>query len=271
VPRARQIDRDDVADPAGARRHHDHPVGEEHRLGDAVRDEQHRLAALVPDPQELEVHRLARHRVERAERFVHQEQRRLVDERAADADALLHAARELAGVLALEAGEPDEPQVGTRARLELDPVAPLDLDRQHHVLEHVAPRQQDRRLEDDADVAARPVDRALAEAHVTRRAAQDPGEDLEERALPAAARADDGHELAVADVEADVLQRLDVPAFERAVDLVEARDRDELRRRRRRRGGLARRRRAVERGAHFTGQLAACARIAAASKLLIFS
>ena len=237
-----------------------------------MRHQEHRLAALVPDPQQLEVHRLARHGVERAERLVHQQQRRLVHERAADADALLHAARQLVRVLALEAREPDQPQIRSCARLELDAVAVLDLDRQHHVLEHVPPRQQHRRLEDDADVAARSVDRPLPQPHVAGRAPEDAGEDLEQRALAAPARADDGHELAVADVEAHVLERLDVGALERAVDLVQARDRDQRRAGRGGVGGRAASRRApLERRAHFTGQFAACARIAAASKLLIFS
>ena len=36
-------------DPAGARRHHDHLVGEEDGLGDRVRDEEHGLAGERPD------------------------------------------------------------------------------------------------------------------------------------------------------------------------------------------------------------------------------
>ena len=62
----------------------------------------------VPDPQQLEVHPLAGHLVERAERLVHQQDRRVEGERAGDRDALLHAARELPRVVAGELAELDE-------------------------------------------------------------------------------------------------------------------------------------------------------------------
>jgi len=78
------LDRNDVDDAPGSRRHDDHPVTEENGLGNRVRDERDRLARLAPDPLQLEVHRLARHRVERAEWLVHQEQGRIVDERTGE-------------------------------------------------------------------------------------------------------------------------------------------------------------------------------------------
>ena len=45
-----------------------------------------------PDALKLQVHVLARHGVESAERLVHQQDRRIVDKRTADRDPLLHAA-----------------------------------------------------------------------------------------------------------------------------------------------------------------------------------
>ena len=57
--------------------------------------------ASLPDAQELEIHLLARERVERAERLVHQDELRIVDERARDRGALLHAAGELVGIFFL--------------------------------------------------------------------------------------------------------------------------------------------------------------------------
>ena len=59
--------------------------------------------ALAPDAQQLERHLVARHRVERAERLVHQQERRIEQQRAAERGALLHAARQLARQLL---GEP---------------------------------------------------------------------------------------------------------------------------------------------------------------------
>ena len=52
----------------------------------------------VRQPQRLEIdaHLLARQRVERAERLIHDQQRRIMDQRAHDRGALAHAARQFA-------------------------------------------------------------------------------------------------------------------------------------------------------------------------------
>jgi hypothetical protein len=47
--RPRQADTQFIDDAPRPRRHHQHAIGKEHRLGDAVRDEQHRLALREPD------------------------------------------------------------------------------------------------------------------------------------------------------------------------------------------------------------------------------
>ena len=66
------------------------------------------LRAGAPDALQLEVHLLARHRVERAERLVHEEERRVVDEGAGDRGALLHAAGQLVRIGVLEPLEAHE-------------------------------------------------------------------------------------------------------------------------------------------------------------------
>src|SRR5258705_118060 len=75
----RKRDVEDAAEPAGARGHHDHAVREEHRLRDRVGDEHDGLALLpaplAPHAQQLEIHLVAGHRVERAEGLVHEQQR----------------------------------------------------------------------------------------------------------------------------------------------------------------------------------------------------
>ena len=61
-----------------------------------MRDEHDRLpliASLTPHAQELQVQLVTRHRVERAEGLVHQKQRRIQQQGAAERGALLHAAR----------------------------------------------------------------------------------------------------------------------------------------------------------------------------------
>ena len=57
-------------DAAGRARQHHYAVGQEHRLLDAVRDEQHGLAVALPDLEQLVLQPRARVRIERAERRV---------------------------------------------------------------------------------------------------------------------------------------------------------------------------------------------------------
>src|SRR5581483_11479527 len=79
------------------------------RLVDVVRDEDHRLADLVVQAEQLRLQPEARDRVERAERLVHQEERRVGGERAREPDPLALSAGELSGI-ALRVGglEADE-------------------------------------------------------------------------------------------------------------------------------------------------------------------
>ena len=65
---------------------------------------------LGPDAQQLEAHLFARQRVERAERLIHEQHLGLVNQRAADGGALLHAAGKLPGQAVTEATEPDQLQ-----------------------------------------------------------------------------------------------------------------------------------------------------------------
>ena len=77
------------------------------------------VGPLLPDAQQLELQDLARLRVDRGERLVHQQHVRLDRERACEPAALLHAARHLVRIGLLEAGEPDhgdEVARGARSR-----------------------------------------------------------------------------------------------------------------------------------------------------------
>ena len=71
------------------------PVAHRDRLVDVVGDEDHRLRDLAVEPPQLLLQPGAGDRVERAERLVHQQHRRVGGERAGEPDALALAAREL--------------------------------------------------------------------------------------------------------------------------------------------------------------------------------
>ncbi len=161
------VDRHPLAYATGTTGENEDVIGQEHRLVDLVGDEEHGLAPLLPDAQELGLHDLAALRIERGERLVHEQDLRVDRQRAGKIDALAHAAGKLAREIGLESAEPDEGQ-----QIERAPLLPLarmagDLRADHRVGEHGAPRQEAVLLEDEAAVAAgsphgAAVDRDLA-------------------------------------------------------------------------------------------------------------
>ena len=153
-------------DPARPRAHDDHARRQEDRLRDRVGDEARSCVPVrSPDPQDLLVHPLAGHLVERAERLVHEQDRGLERERPGDRDALLHAARQLPRMVLGE--------VATARRARASPLAdrarrPASKPMRSRAAARRCPAtrppiEQDRRLEDHPVVAvARRLRRRLA-------------------------------------------------------------------------------------------------------------
>ena len=82
-------------DAARLRRQHDDAGGEEQRFLDRWVISSTPVVGSPPDGQQQFLHALARQRIERAERLVHQQEFRFGGQRAGDADALAHAAGQL--------------------------------------------------------------------------------------------------------------------------------------------------------------------------------
>ena len=141
------------------------------------------------------------------------------DERPRDRDALLLAAREVLGQRIRAVAEPDLGQLGAR-RLHREPAPdPLDQQRHRDVLGGGQRRQQVVLLEDEADVAlpelgllrgGHRVDRLAEDVDAARRRVEDPGDDREERRLPAARGADQQQQLADPGLDLDAAQRVDL-------------------------------------------------------------
>src|SRR6266446_7880009 len=153
--RMRQLDAEIVGHARGAGGEDDHTGAEKHRLSYPVGDKDNGFLRLLPDAQQLEVHLLARERVERAERLVHEDELGIVDERTRDRGALLHAAGELVWVHRLLALEPDQREEVAGARAALRHRQPENFRRQQHVVDHAPPFEEERLLEHHADVARR--------------------------------------------------------------------------------------------------------------------
>ncbi len=127
--------------------HDQDPVAELERLLQVVRDEDHRLADLFVQPDDLVLHVPADQRVERGERLVEHHHLRVGGQRPGQPDALLHAAGELVGVGVLVAGQPDQVDhlLGPGPALRL--VLAAHLQAVGDVVDHLAVRQQTEVLE----------------------------------------------------------------------------------------------------------------------------
>ncbi len=223
APRLRQVDIDDVADAPRPRAHDHHARGEEDRLRDGVGDEDDGLAGRPPDAQHLRVEPLAGHLVERPEGLVHQQQGRLQRQGAGDGHALLHATRQLMGIVVAERVQLHQLQHLVDTRIALGTADPGDLQGQAHVGLHAAPVEQHRRLEDDAVVAVEAsLVRALAvDLDGAGAGLDEVAHDTQQGRLAAARGTDERDELAGLDVEVDALQGDGVVPVLRGEDLVD--------------------------------------------------
>ncbi len=203
----RHLDLGDHA--ARIRRQHENAVAHEHRFLDVVRDDQHRLdrhPALRPQVEQVGTQRFGRQHVECRERLVHQQDRRVDDERAREAHALAHPARQLARIRVLEAVETDQVDRGKRA---LAPLARTDAERFQpgfHVLQHGQPREQREGLEHHRDAFGRTAQRLAEIGHFTAGRLDQAGDDPQQRGLARARTAEQPDDLAFAQRQVRVVE-----------------------------------------------------------------
>ncbi len=197
--------------------HDGQPVTEGERLGLVVGDEHGREAESTVELVDLGPHLVAETGVEVAERFVEQDQVGSGDEAAGERDALLLATAELCRIAVEERSAIHE------GRGLLDPTAlealldPPRLEGVVDVLAHRHVRPQRVRLEHHADVALvrRQVDpafgvehRGRAEADLASARCFQAGEAPQRRRLAAPARTEEDEELALLDLEIEVVDSL---------------------------------------------------------------
>src|SRR4051794_8896769 len=107
IARPWQADVDDIGQAAGVGVQRKHAIAEVNGFVEVVRHEQRGRAALLDEPGDLVLQRLAGQGVERPERFVHQENTRTLGEAARDLNPLLHAAGKLRRIFIAMAGKAD--------------------------------------------------------------------------------------------------------------------------------------------------------------------
>ncbi len=179
-------------------------------------DEEGRGADLDLDAADLVAQLHAHLGVERRERLVEQEDRRLDRQRPGEGHPLLLAAGELVGVAVGVDAETDQlehvvgPLAAGRA------VATAQLEAEGDVVAHCQVREQAVGLEDHPHVALvgrHPGEVLAADLDAAGRRLVEAGQDAQCRGLAAARRAEQGHELAGGEMEGESVERAD-----RAVD-----------------------------------------------------
>src|SRR6187402_271836 len=156
-----------------------------------MRDEHHRGRQLLPDANQLLLQRLARERVERAERLVHEQHGWIVGQHAGDRHALLHPTRELVGIAIAEAIEPNHLYEAIDQALDLRRRQAALTRAIGHVRSHAEPGKQPIVLKYHAALRAWALYRFAAHVHDPGRGAFEAGHDAQQRALAAAAGADE--------------------------------------------------------------------------------
>ncbi len=177
---------------------------------------------------------LAGPRVEVAGRLVGEDQGGIDHQRARDRHALHLAARELVGPMAAAVPEPDQVERRLHALAHVARAAAVEEERQRDVLLGGIGGQEVEELEHEADPPP-PEDGDLVVAHagdgrpvdddLARRRHVETAHQVEQRALPRAARPHDRHELARRDVERHAGQRAHL-GLALAEDLVDVADGD---------------------------------------------
>ena len=151
-------------------------------------------------PGDLAPHLHAQLGIEVGERLVEEEHRRLADDRPAEGDALLLAARELPRPMLEQRLDAQDPGGFPDARGDLGAGDAPQLETERHVLEDGHVRVQRVVLEHHGDVAVAGgdvVDHAVADAQLPGRDRFEPRHHAQGRALAAAGGPDENDELAV--------------------------------------------------------------------------
>ena len=206
IARARDLDQEIALDRSRPVGHHDDAVGQVDRLLDAVGDEQDRLFELGPQAQQFVLQVAPGERVERAEGFVHQQDRRIERQHARDRHPLAHAAGQVLRVAGAKVGQRQQLEQVVHPAVDLRSAHALDLEAEADVLLDRHPGKQRVFLEHHAALRPRPGDRAAVDQDRARGRWREAGHRIEQGRLAAAGRAEQAGELPARDLQVDVLQ-----------------------------------------------------------------
>ncbi|MNZ33319.1 hypothetical protein D3C78_506640 [compost metagenome] len=205
MPRIRPVDHQLRLDPRRPLAEHQHPVGQQQRLFHVVGDQQRAVALLLPQAHQFLLHGDAGQGVELAQRFVEDQQARLVDQRPRQRHPLRHATGELARPGPGEGGQAD---LGQRR---IDPLAiprqaAAGLRAEGDVVPHASPGVERRVLEHHHPRRRRPVHRLAIGQQTAAVGRLQTGDQTQQGRLAATGRPQQRDELPRRHVQVDVLQ-----------------------------------------------------------------
>ena len=183
-------------------------IGQEHRLGQRVRDEDDCFAGLCEKLREIFAQHHARLLVERGERFVHEQNVGLHADAARHIHALAHADGQLVWIVARERGHADGPQRGHGAVVPFGFWNALKFKGDVKVLDHRVPGKQRAFLKHESDLVGMrfAVDEAAIDGACPGRRAKQPADHVEQGAFATPRRAEQANEFALADIERHVVE-----------------------------------------------------------------
>ena len=202
-----ELDRNVGNDAARAGAHDHNAVRHRYRLGEVVRDEDDRASLALPQAEEHILQLQLRLRIERAKRFVHQQDGGVETKGARQGDALAHALRECLGVGVLEAFEADLIEEVEGATAPFRRCHTPDLGAELGIAHRRPPRAERVSGKHVGDIAVSnerllATDEELASPHILR---QQSRREVEQCGLAAAAGSDDRDEFARRDVQRHVV------------------------------------------------------------------
>ncbi|MDT4823688.1 hypothetical protein FQZ97_569240 [compost metagenome] len=169
-------------------------------------DQENRLGRTSPDLQQQFLHLFAGEGVEGAEGLVHQQHTRVGGQGAGDADALSLSAGKLPDTALVEAGQVHQGEHFAGTSLSLGAGHAGQFQTEGDIAEHVLPGQQGVVLEHHAALGAGAADENAVEADAPGAGADEAGDEVEQRGLAAAGRAQGHQQFAGAEVEGNVGQ-----------------------------------------------------------------
>src|SRR5690625_228156 len=208
VTRIGEMDGQVRLDAAASGREHADPGRHEYGFVNVVGDKQHGLAFAFPDAQQQFMHQYACLIVQRAEGLIQQQNARIVGQRAGDGGALLHAARQLLGVMLFKAAQPDFVDEVAGALVLFRLAGPALAQPETDVLFHRQPGEQRVALKDHAPVSTGSGDFATVKHDAPGSWLVQPGHDAQQGGLAAARWPQNGHEIAFFDVKVNGQQGL---------------------------------------------------------------